>query len=97
MKDGDTKPSGDDNAPVPLTIAQQVPATPAAGAFSDIFSSRAFPEMSQPPADPRQGPVTRTVRGRLLDLLAAEAHSTNPQTGPPKSDQQGQPPPYPVT
>ena len=95
MEDGDTKPSGTDKDPVPPTIAQQVPATPAAGVFLDICSSRAFPEMSKPPADPIQDPTTRAVRGRLSEPLTMEANSTLPQTGPAKSDDQGQPPPYP--
>ena len=94
MEDGDTKPSGDDKDPVPPTIAQQVPATPAAGVFSDIFSAQAFPEprMSQPPADPVQEPA-KTVRGRLSYLLNAEANSTLPQTGSGKSVPQDKPPP----
>jgi hypothetical protein len=81
---------------VPPTIAQPVPATPATGIFSDIFSARAFPEMSKPPADPLQHPPTRPVRGKLLsDLLTTEANSTLPQTGPAQPEQQGNPPPYP--
>ena len=96
MQDGDTKPSGDDQDPLPPTIAHQVPATPAAGAFSGIFSSQAFPEMSKPPVDPVQAPTTRTVRGRLSDLLTTEANSTLPQTGPGTSVPQGIPlPPHP--
>ena len=93
MQDGDAKPSGDDQDPLPPTIAQQVPATPAVGAFSGIFSSQAFPEMSNPPADPVQDPTTRTVRGKLSDLLATEANSTLPQTGPSTSVPQDKPPP----
>ena len=95
MEAGDSKPSGDDEDPMPPTIAQQVPATPAAGIFSDIFSATAFPEMSKPPADPIQDPSARPVRSRLSDLLATEANSTLPQTGPAQSEQQGNPPPYP--
>ena len=94
MEAGDTKPSGDDKDPVPPTIAQQVPATPAAGIFSDIFSARAFPE-SKPPADPIQDPPARPLRSRLSHLLATEANATLPQTGPAQSEQQGNPPPYP--
>ena len=95
MEAGDTNPTGDDKDPVPPTIAQPVPATPAAGTFSDIFSARAFPEMSKPPADPIQDPPARTVRGKFSDLLTTEANSTLPQTGPAQSEQQGSPTPYP--
>ena len=93
MQDGDEKPSGDDQDPLPPTIAHQVPATPAAGAFSGIFSSRAFSELSNPPADSVQDPTTRTVRGRLSDLLATETNSTRPRTGPSTSVPQDKPPP----
>ena len=94
MQDGDSKPSGDDKDPVPPTIAQQVPATPAAGVFSNIFSARAFPEphMSHPPADPVQQPA-KTARGRLSYLLREEANATLPQTGPGNSVPQDEPPP----
>ena len=94
MEASDTKPSGDDKDPVPPTIAQQVPATPAAGIFSDIFSAGAFSE-SKPPADPSQYPPARPLRSRLSHLLATEANATLPQTGPAQSAQQGNPPPCP--
>ena len=49
--------------------------------------------MSNPPADPVHNPTTRTVRGKLSDLLATEANSTHPQTGPRTSVPQDKPPP----